>query len=61
MGLENIDSDYLIDVIKNQFNMTIDIEGLIKQIDEDGSGEIEQSRDQNFFLINIIFSFFLVF
>jgi len=40
-GGGNIDSDYLIDVIKNQFKMSIDIEGLLKQIDEDGSGEIE--------------------
>ena len=37
----NVDADKLIDIIKNEFGLTIDIEGLIKQIDEDGSGEIE--------------------
>ena len=36
-----IDADKLIDIIKNQFEMTIDIEQLIEDIDEDGSGEIE--------------------
>ena len=37
----NIDADTLIDIIKNKFEMTIDIEALIEEIDEDGSGEIE--------------------
>ena len=36
-----IDADKLIDVIKNKFEMTIDIEALIQEVDEDGSGEIE--------------------
>ena len=36
-----VDADKLIDTIKNQFEMTIDIEKLIEEIDEDGSGEIE--------------------
>ena len=36
-----IDADKLIDVIKNDFEMTIDIEALIMEVDEDGSGEIE--------------------
>ena len=36
-----IDSKLLIDTIKNKQQMTIDIESLIKQIDEDGSGQIE--------------------
>ena len=36
-----IDADKLIDVIKNKFEMTIDIENLIMEVDEDGSGEIE--------------------
>jgi len=36
-----IDADKLIDTIKNEFEMTIDIENLILKIDEDGSGEIE--------------------
>lgn len=30
----NVDADKLIDVIKNEFQMTIDIESLIKEIDE---------------------------
>ena len=36
-----VDAKKLIDIIKNQFEMTIDIEKLIADIDEDGSGEIE--------------------
>ena len=36
-----IDADKLIKTIKKDFEMTIDIENLIQQIDEDGSGEIE--------------------
>ena len=36
-----IDADKLIHTIKNDFEMTIDIEKLILEIDEDGSGEIE--------------------
>ncbi len=36
-----VDADKLIEVIKEEFGMTIDIERLIKEIDEDGSGEIE--------------------
>ena len=36
-----VDASKLIDIIKNQFEMTIDIEKLIAEIDEDGSGEIE--------------------
>ena len=40
-GGGNIDADRLIDTIKNEMEMTIDIENLIKEIDEDGSGEIE--------------------
>ena len=36
-----IDADALIHTIKNEFEMTIDIEALIKEVDEDGSGEIE--------------------
>ena len=36
-----IDADKLIQIIKHDFQMTIDIEALIEEIDEDGSGEIE--------------------
>merc|ERR1719498_1517479 len=36
-----VDATKLINTIKNQFQMTIDIEKLIEEIDEDGSGEIE--------------------
>ena len=36
-----VDADVLIKTIKEQFEMTIDIEALIKEVDEDGSGEIE--------------------
>jgi Ca2+-binding EF-hand superfamily protein len=45
----------LVSIIKNDFGMTIDIEGLIKETDVDGSGEIDfeefqsllQSDDEN--------------
>ena len=36
-----VDAQKLIATIKEEFQMTIDIEALIKEIDEDGSGEIE--------------------
>ena len=36
-----VDAKKLIYTIKNEFQMTIDIEKLIQEIDEDGSGEIE--------------------
>ena len=37
----------LIRIIKNEFEMTIDIEKLIADIDEDGSGEIEYDEFRN--------------
>mmetsp|Transcript_66606 Transcript_66606/g.56578 ORF Transcript_66606/g.56578 Transcript_66606/m.56578 type:complete len:101 (-) Transcript_66606:107-409(-) len=36
-----IDSEMLIKIIRDDFKMTIDIEKLIQDIDEDGSGKIE--------------------
>ena len=36
-----VDAKKLIKTIKEEFQMTIDIEKLINEIDEDGSGEIE--------------------
>ena len=36
-----VDADKLIATIKKEFEMTIDIEALIAEVDEDGSGEIE--------------------
>merc|ERR1712167_504728 len=36
-----VDAKKLISTIKEEFQMTIDIEKLIEEIDEDGSGEIE--------------------
>ena len=36
-----VDARKLIMTIKDEFQMTIDIEKLIEEIDEDGSGEIE--------------------
>ena len=36
-----VDADKLISTIKKEFEMTIDIEALIAEVDEDGSGEIE--------------------
>ena len=40
-GGGSIDASKLISIIKQDFEMTIDIEKLIQEIDEDGSGEIE--------------------
>ena len=37
----HIDAKQLVDIIKTQFEMTIDIEGLIAEVDEDKSGMIE--------------------
>ena len=42
-----IDASKLIQIIKNDFEMTIDIERLIREIDEDGSGEIEYDEFKN--------------
>ena len=36
-----VDAKKLINIIKNDFEMTIDIVALIEEVDEDGSGEIE--------------------
>ena len=36
-----VDAEKLIETIKKEFEMTIDIEKLIAEVDEDGSGEIE--------------------
>ena len=36
-----INAEKLIETIKHEFEMTIDIEALIEEIDEDGSGQIE--------------------
>ena len=40
-GDGSIDANRLIRIIKEEFEMTIDIEALIAEVDEDGSGEIE--------------------
>jgi Ca2+-binding EF-hand superfamily protein len=37
----HVNADMLIKIIKEEFQMTIDIESLIRDVDEDGSGEIE--------------------
>ena len=40
-GGGHIESSRLIEIVKKEFQMTIDIEQLINEIDEDGSGKIE--------------------
>ena len=40
-GDGHIDAEKLIKTIKDDFEMTINIEELIDEIDEDGSGQIE--------------------
>ena len=42
-----IDAAKLINIIKNEFEMTIDIDKLIEDIDEDGSGQIEYDEFKN--------------
>ena len=42
-----IDAEELIYIIKKEFEMTINIEELIAEIDEDGSGEIEYDEFRN--------------
>lgn len=37
----HVNADELIRIIKKEFELTIDIEGLIKEVDADGSGVIE--------------------
>lgn len=39
-----VDARRLVDVIKNEFDLTIDIEKLIREVDTDGSGEIEYNE-----------------
>ena len=46
-GDGSIDAQELIRIIKDEFEMTIDIEKLIQDIDEDGSGEIEYDEFRN--------------
>ena len=40
-GSGNIDADKLIYLLKNELKLTLDIEEMVKMIDEDASGEIE--------------------
>ena len=40
-GSGHINAQVLIDIVKKDFEMTIDIEKLIQEIDEDNSGQIE--------------------
>ena len=40
-GSGHVNAQTLIDIVKHEFQMTIDIEALLKEIDDDGSGEIE--------------------
>lgn len=42
-----IDAEKLIRIIKEEFEMTIDIVKLISDIDEDGSGKIEYDEFRN--------------
>ena len=46
-GDGSIDAEKLIRIIKDELEMTIDIEKLIADIDEDGSGEIEYDEFRN--------------
>jgi len=37
----HVNAELLIEIIKKEFELTIDIEGLIKEVDTDNSGKIE--------------------
>ena len=47
-----VDTSKLIAVIKDDFEMTIDIEALLESIDEDGSGKIEYDEFRNLLKTN---------
>ena len=47
----NINAERLVDIIKNQFKLTIDIEALIKEIDEDGSGYYQRIKHSYYDII----------
>ena len=40
-GSGNVDPEKLIDILKNKYDLPIDIEGMIKDMDQDKSGEME--------------------
>ena len=46
-GTGSIDAQKLIHIIKDEFKMTIDIEKLIQDIDDDNSGKIEYNEFMN--------------
>ena len=46
-GGGNVDADKLIEIIKDDLKMTIDIEQMIMDVDDDGSGEIEFGEFQS--------------
>lgn len=46
-GTGNIDAERLIDILKNDFELTIDIERMIKEVDQDDSGAIELGEFQS--------------
>ena len=48
----HINAQQLVDIIKNQFEMTIDIEGLIAEVDEDHSGMIEYDEFMSLLTLN---------
>lgn len=48
-----VDAKKLIKIIKEDFEMTIDIEKLIEEIDEDGSGEIEYDEFKKLLSSNV--------
>ena len=52
-GSGHVDAKKLIKIIKEDFEMTIDIEKLIEEIDEDDSGEIEYDEFQKLLSTNM--------
>ena len=46
-GEGSVNANLLIKIIRDEFEMTIDIEKLIREVDEDDSGKIEYDEFKN--------------
>jgi Ca2+-binding EF-hand superfamily protein len=51
-GTGSVETSKLVDIIKKEFELTIDIESLINEIDKDGSGSIELGELKSLFKTN---------
>ena len=51
-GSGNVETSKLVEIIKKEFELTIDIESLINEIDKDGSGSIDLGELRSLFKTN---------